>query len=98
MCLTDESVLAAQSCPTLCDPMDYIPPGSSVHIILQTRILEWVAIPFSRGSALPRDGIQVSHIAGRIFIVWATREATGKYKKKKVEYVTLFFNLSLIGI
>ena len=80
--------------------MDYIPPGSSVHIILQTRMLEWVAIPFSRGSALPRDGIQVSHIAGRIFIVWATREATGKYKKKKkkVEYATLFFNLSLIGI
>ena len=44
-------VLVAQSCPTLCDPMDCSPPGSSVHGILQARILEWVAIPFSRGSS-----------------------------------------------
>ena len=44
-----------QSCPTLFDPMDYNPPGSSVHRILQTRILEWLAIPFSRGSSQPRD-------------------------------------------
>ena len=44
-------VLAAQSCPTLCDPMDYSPPGSSVHGILQARILEWVAMSFSRGSS-----------------------------------------------
>ena len=44
-------VLVAQSCPTLCDPMDCSPPGSSVHEILQARILEWVAIPFSRGSS-----------------------------------------------
>ena len=42
-------VLFAQSCPTLCDPMDCTPPGSSVHGILQARILEWVTIPFSRG-------------------------------------------------
>ena len=42
-------VLVAQSCLTLCDPMDYSPPGSSVHGILQARILEWIAIPFSRG-------------------------------------------------
>ena len=47
--------LAAQSCPTLCDPMDYSPPGSSVHGILQARILEWVAISSSRGSSQPRD-------------------------------------------
>ena len=46
-----EKVLVAQSCPTLCDFMDYSPPGSSVHGILQARILEWVAIPFSRGSS-----------------------------------------------
>ena len=46
--------------PTLCDPMDYNLPGSSVHGILQTRILEWVAIPFSRGSSLPRNGTQVT--------------------------------------
>ena len=51
-------------------PMDY-----TVHGILQTRILEWVAFPFSRGSSQPRDQIQVSRIAGRFFISWATREA-----------------------
>ena len=44
-------MLVTQSCLTLCDPMDYSPPGSSVHGILQARILEWVAIPFSRGSS-----------------------------------------------
>ena len=49
--------------PTLCDPMDCSPPGSSVHGILQARILEWVAIPFSRGSSTPRDQTQVSCIA-----------------------------------
>ena len=50
-------------------------PGSSVHGILQSRILEWVAIPFSRGSSQPRDWTQVSHIAGGFFAIWATREA-----------------------
>ena len=50
-------------------------PGSSVLGILQARILEWVAIPFSRGSSQPRDQTQVFHIAGRFFIIWATREA-----------------------
>ena len=48
-------VLVAQLCLTLCDPMDGSPPGSSVHGILQARILKWVAIPFSRGSSQPRD-------------------------------------------
>ena len=48
-------VLVAQLCLTLCDPMDSTPPGSSVHGILQSRILEWVAVPFSRGSSQPRD-------------------------------------------
>ena len=47
--------LVAQSCLTLCDPMDYSLPGSSVHGILQARILQWVAISFSRGSSQPRD-------------------------------------------
>ena len=51
---------AAQSCPTLCNPMDCSLPGSSIHGILQARILEWVAIPFSRGSSPPRDRTQVS--------------------------------------
>ena len=60
---------AAQSCPTLCDPTDCSSPGSSVHGILQARILEWVAIPFSRGSSQPRDQTQASCIAGRFFIV-----------------------------
>ena len=71
-------VLVAKSCPTLCNPMDCSPPGSSVHGILQARILEWVAVPFSRGSSRPRDQTQVSCVAGRFFIVWATREAAGQ--------------------
>ena len=68
-------VRVAQSSPTLCDPMDCSLPGSSVHGILQTRILEWVAISFSRGSSQPRDQSQVSCIEGRCFNLWATREA-----------------------
>ena len=62
-------VLVAQSCPTLCNPMDWGPPGSCVHWIFQTRILEWVAIPFSRGSSQPRYRTHVSHLAGRLFII-----------------------------
>ena len=57
------------SCPTLCDPMDCSPPGSSVHGILQARMLEWVAIPFSRGSFQPRDQTQISCIADGYFTV-----------------------------
>ena len=68
--------VVVQSCPTLCDPVDCRPPGSSVNGILQVRILEWVAISFSRGSSQPRDRTQVSHIAGRCFNLWATREAS----------------------
>ena len=49
------NVLVAWLCPTLCDPMDYNLPGSSVHGIVQARILEWVAISFSRGSSWPKD-------------------------------------------
>ena len=60
-------VLGTQSCQTLWDPMDCSPPGSSIHGILQARILEWVAIPFSRGSFWPRDQTCVSRIAGRFF-------------------------------
>ena len=67
-------VLVAQSCPTLWDPMDYSLPGSPVHGILQARILEWVAIPFSRGSSWPRDQTWVSWTTGRFFTVWATRK------------------------
>ena len=66
-------VLVTQSCLTLCNP--WSPPGSSVHGILHTRMLEWVAIPFSRGSSQPGDWTWVSCIAGRFFTVWTTREA-----------------------
>ena len=64
----------AQSCPTPCDPVDCSPPGFSVHGSLQVRILEWVAISFSRGSSRPRDQTWVSCIAGGFFTIWTTRE------------------------
>ena len=56
-------MLVPQLCMTLCDPMDCSPPGFSVHGILQARILEWVAIPFSRASSQPRDRTWVSCIS-----------------------------------
>ena len=59
-------MLVTQSCLTLWDPMDYSPPGSSVHGIFQARILEWVAVSFSRGSSPPRDQIHISCIAERL--------------------------------
>ena len=58
-----------------CDTMDCSPPCSSVHGVLQARILEWIAISFSGVSFRPRDRIQVSRNAGRFFTVWATRGA-----------------------
>ena len=61
--------VCAQSCLTLCNPMDYSPPGSSVHGTLHARILEWVAISFSKGSSQPRDRTQVSCTAGRLFTI-----------------------------
>ena len=61
------AVLGAQSCLTLGDTMDYSPPGSSVQGVLQARILEWVAYPFSRGSSWPRNQTGVSCIAGGFF-------------------------------
>ena len=57
----------AQSGPTLCNPMDCSLPGSTVHAIFQARILEWVAISFSRRSSRPKDWTQVSHTVGRCF-------------------------------
>ena len=68
----------AQLCPTLYDPVDCSLSGSSVHGILQARILEWVAISFSRGFSRPRDQTQVSHIAGRRFTIYATRETLSR--------------------
>ena len=59
---SESEAKVSQSCPILCDPMDY-----TVHGILQTRILEWVAFPFSRESSQPRDRTQVSCIVGGFF-------------------------------
>ena len=67
-------MLVAQSCLTLCGPMDYSLPGSSAHGIFQAGILEPVAIPFSRGSSRPRDRTQVSCVAGGSFTSWVTIE------------------------
>ena len=63
------------SCPALYDTMDRSLPGSSVHGIFQARVLEWVAIPFSKGSSGPRDQTPVAYIAGRFFTVQAIRKS-----------------------
>ena len=67
-------VVVTQSCPTLCNTMNFGPPGSSVYGILQGRTLEWVAIPFARGSSQPWNRTWVSCIVDRFFTVWATRK------------------------
>ena len=76
----DCEVKVAQSCPTLCDLMDYTVPG-----ILQARILEWIAISFSRGSSQPQDQTQVSCIAGGIITNWAISEASQRILLQKVK-------------
>ena len=68
----------AQSCPTLCNPMDCSLSVSSVLGIFQARVLEWIAFSFSRGSSQPRNRTWVSCIAGGRFTIWATREALNK--------------------
>ena len=82
-------VLVAQSCLIVCDPTDYSLPGSSVHEILQARILEWVAISFSRRSSWPRDWTQVSStvgIVGRHFTSWTTGEVVStNYRLNELE-------------
>ena len=85
-------VLVPQSCPTLWDPMDCYLPGTSVSGALQARILEWVALPFSKGSSRSRDQTQVSCIAGRCFTVWATREAHLVTKQQQFWCITDVFN------
>ena len=67
-------ILVLQLCPTLCSSINY-----TVHEILQGRILEWVAFPFSRGSSQSRDQTQVSHIAGRFFTSWAAKARTSNF-------------------
>ena len=92
-------VLVAQLCLTLCDPMNYRPPGSSVHGILQARILEWVAISFFRGSFRSRNRTQASCTAGRVFTDWARREALpskppGKpLEKNRNVYIYIYITL-----
>ena len=83
--------LVVQPCLTLCDPMDCSPPGSSVHGIFQARVLEWVAIFFSRGSSQPRDRTWVSHIVSRCFTDWATREVMNIYFNFNFKLITNFF-------
>ena len=90
-----------QSCLALCNPIDY-----TVHEILQARILEWVAVPLSRGSSQPRDQIQTSYIPGRFFTSWAKREAQNHtyrcfiyaydcmYKDSTTEWLWFAFALS----
>ena len=81
-----------QSCPTLWDPMDCSLPGSFIHGIFQARILEWVAISFSRRSSQPRDWTWISHIIGRRFTVWATRDVL---KDPEMNSIQVDFSLGL---
>ena len=90
------NVKIAQLCLTLWNPMDCSLPGSSVHGILQARILEWVAFPFSRGSSQPKDRTQVSCIAGRFLTVWATREAQEYWGR--IEAIPSLTDLPDLGI
>ena len=87
-------------CLTLCYPMGCSLPDSSVHGILQERILEWVAIPFSRGSSQPRGRTQLSHIADGFFSIWATREAQEYWREKPIlplgTFLTRGSNLCLL--
>ena len=82
---------------TLCDLVDYSLPGSSVYGILQARILEWVAIPFSRGSSRSRDTTQISCISGRFF-TWSEPPAVNQYKAgiRKWYYHDVHFILYLV--
>ena len=82
----------SQSCPTLCDPMDCSPPGSSVHGSLQARIPEWVAMPSSRGSSPPRDQTHGSCTAGRFF----TAEPMGKPSFSSTEFF-FYFNKHILS-
>ena len=83
-----------QLCPSLCDPMDYSLSGFSVHGILQARMLEWVAMPSSRGSSWPRDQTRVSCIAGGFF----TAKSLGKPKSTILQLKNDLLIKRLFGI
>ena len=74
LCVAGMHAKARQSYLTLCEPMDFYPPGFSVHGILQARILEWVSTLSSKELSQPRNQTQVSYTAGRFFSNWATKE------------------------
>ena len=97
MIICESESEVAQSCLTLCDPVDCSLPGSSIDGILQARILEWVAISFSRGSSRPRDRTQVSYIAGRRFNLWATREEVSlNFVQNFFSFCSEFFKKSYV--
>ena len=89
-------VLVNYSCPTLCNTMDSSLASSSVHGILQARIMEWVAIPFSRGSSQPRNWTQVSCIAGRFFTIWATWESLNYTHTHTYIYTHTYIHIFLL--
>ena len=89
-------VLVTESCLTLCDHIDCSPPGFSVHGIIQARILELVAISFSKESSPPRDRIWVSYTADRLFTNWATMET--KALTKSISYLSYYvLTLPIVG-
>ena len=87
--LSRVKVKVAQSCLTPCDPMDY-----TIHGILQARILECVAFPFSRKSSQPKGQTQVSHIAGRFFTNWAIKEEVDQYFRVCNSWKAIRFGVS----
>ena len=84
-------LLVPRSCLTLCSPMDCSLPDSSVRGISQARVLEWVAVSFSKRSSQPRDWAQVSCIAGRLLTIWATRET--KPMQRRLQWAVINTNL-----
>ena len=91
-------VKVAQSCPTLCDPMGYSPPVTSVHGNLQARILMRVAISYFRGSSWHRGRTQFSCIAGRFFTIWATREVQSSHMQQLNSKVPCSFLIYLYQV
>ena len=92
---TERVSLVTESCLILCDSMGCSPPGSSVHGILQARVLECIAIPISSGSPQPRNPIQVSYVVGRFLTTWSTMEAHGL--KSKTQNSSKFFSSSSLS-